>query len=138
MLTEDELASMRETVSSALPDTATVTRVATGRTFNATTGAYTAGTVETVWSGNCRVRPQQAAERQTIIGDAHATLHRYIGTVDFDADGLAVDDFLTVDTSTDDHMVGRWFRILEIRDGSWNLGRRLLLEDVTRSANGGS
>lgn len=128
MLDDDLLDGMRDDVTAALPDACEVTRQGARGEFDNTTGLYDEAVPVDVWSGACRVRTQLSAERQVLFGDAHQVLGRYVATVPFDASGIAVDDFLTVTESDDPDIVGQSFRVLEVRLGSWSLGRRLTLE----------
>jgi hypothetical protein len=143
MLTDDEVAGMRATSASALPDTCTVTRPVEEFTLDETSLVSEPGESETVYAGPCRVRPRGAQEQDDEVGDLHETLSPYIATLPAsvavavavdpasggDPAGVAVDDYLTVTTSTDDEMVGRSFQIRTVSRGSWKLDRRLGIED---------
>jgi hypothetical protein len=143
VLTRDEIAAMRATSTSALPDTCTITRPVEEFTLNETTLVSEPGDTETVYAGPCRVRPRESQELDTQVGDLHETLSPYIATLpataagalarDPDSEGdpvaVIVDDFLTVTVSTDDEMVGRSFQVTTVSRGSWKLDRRLGVED---------
>jgi hypothetical protein len=105
VLTAGEVASMRDCVASALPDT----------------GAA-------LWSGECRVNPKPGVTREVQIGDAHAITSWYIATLPYDATGFEVDDYFTTTASAlSVDLIGLPMRIVEIERMSWELGRRLTL-----------
>lgn len=130
MLTDDEIDAMRATVEAAMPDRCTITRKGTA-TFDAGAGTYSA-TTATLWSGPCRVVRQATEGREQLVGDEHRIAGRYSAVVPFDADGFDVDDYLTVTaTSTDVALAGRPLRIVDVRVGSWALGRHLACEELS-------
>jgi hypothetical protein len=124
-----ELAAMRATVSAALPDSCTIG--ARGEpTFDTTTGTYTEGAVVAVYTGPCRVRVSgMRGDLVVQAGDEPVTLRTYDATLPWDATGVAVDHILTVTASADPELVGRSMRVRDVQYGSWDLGRRLTLED---------
>lgn len=129
MLSADDLTYMRGTVTAALPDTCTVTRLTARGALNTTTGALAAPTTSTIFTGVCRVRSMTAREREVLIGEGHEVLGAYIGTIPYNAAGVEVDDFLTVTASNDTpDMVNEEFRVVDVNLGSWQLGRRVVLE----------
>lgn len=130
MLTDDEIEAMRATSASALPATCTVTRPSGSLTLDAETLTETPSAGTTVFTGACRVRTLNTQDMPAQVGDLHETLGRYIGTVPYDADGIQVDDFLTVTAGTDDELIGRPLRITDVRWSEWRVDRRLVLEDL--------
>lgn len=139
MLTQAEIDGMRLTSASALPDTCTITRPSGEPTLNEVTGDLEPAGTETVYVGRCRVRPRGTDEQDTQVGDLHETLGDYVGTLPASADDervttgdpndLRVDDTLTVTASTDTAMVGRVFAIVHNGLSSWQIDRRIGLED---------
>lgn len=139
MLTAAEIAGMRLTSASALPDTCTITRPGGEPTLDAVTLDLDPAASVTVYAGICRVRPLQAQEEDVQVGDLHETLGRYVATLPASAshDGVTsgdpndviVDDYLTVVTSTDTGMVGRSFQVIHNGQGSWQIDRRIGLRD---------
>jgi hypothetical protein len=128
MITADQLASMRATVSSSLPDTCTIGPRGT-RTFNPTTGTYSDVAGTPVYSGPCRIRPQPRADIVVQAGEEPVTLDTYDLTLPWDATGVEVDHIWTGVTSSDPDLVGRQMRVTDVRAGSWQLGRRVVLEN---------
>lgn len=147
MLTTAELDAMRETSASALPATCTITRPTGDPTFNPTTGEYDVPAPQTIYTGACRIRTLSTQDINVLVGDLHETLGRYICTLPHTATGIEVDDFLTVTAGTDEAidegydeeydadygdqvgLVGRSFRITDVRWSEWHIDRRLVLED---------
>jgi hypothetical protein len=139
VLTQAEIDGMRLTSASALPDTCTITRPSGEPTLNDTTGDLDPAGTETVYVGACRVRPRGSQEQDTQVGDLHETLGDYVGTLPAsataeqvtsgDPNDIRLDDSLTVTASTDTAMVGRTFRIVHNGHGSWQIDRRIGLED---------
>lgn len=130
MLTTAEIAAMRTTVESALTDTASIVRRTAG-TLNAATGDVTVTPPAALWSGLCRVRSRASASRDVQIGDAHAQIGQYVATLPVDADGFDVGDYLTVTSSaTGVDLIGVPMQIIDIQLGTWDLGRRLMLQSA--------
>lgn len=139
MLTQAEIDGMHLTSASALPDTCTITRPSGEPTLDTVTlDLDPAGSV-TVYAGICRVRPRESEEQDSQVGDLHETLSPYVGTLPAvashegvtagDPNDVLVDDYLTVVTSTDPAMVGRSFQIRHLGLSSWQIDRRLGLEN---------
>lgn len=126
MLTSGELAGMRTTVASALPDTASITRRAAGTVD--VDGSYVADVGMVMWTGACRVNPKPGVTREVQIGDAHAITSWYVATLPYDATGFGVDDYLVVTASSfSTDLIGKPLRIVEIELMTWEVGRRLTL-----------
>lgn len=138
MLTGAEIASMRTVVAAAMPDECEITRrsaTAGAGTLDTGTGVLTAPAATVLWSGPCRVRSRAAAARDVTIGDAHAVLGQYVATLPVDADGFDVDDYLVVTSAQAAvELVGVPLQILEVQLGSWDLGRRLVLQAAKPAA----
>lgn len=130
MITDRQLGRMRSASETAFPDAGTVTRPGTGgATWDPSTGVYTGPAPATVWSGSCRVRPALAVEQDVQVGEMHETLGRYVGTFPWDSGEIRVDDFLTLTTASDPQLIGRPLRVVNLSIGSWEIDRRLILED---------
>ena len=130
MLTDAEITSMREVSTSALPDTGTITRPASGGSLNVTTGVWTPSSATTVYTGAMRLRAPTATEMTALFGDEDVTKQRYILTLPHDAAIPAVDDRVSVTTSSDDDIDTRSFRVSVVSLGSWQIDRRCGLELV--------
>ncbi len=139
MLTSAEIAGMRDTSASALPDTCTITRPSGEPTLNETTGDLEPAGSETVYVGACRVRPRGTDEQDTQVGDLHETLGDYVGTLPAlatddrvtsgDPNDVRLNDTLVVTDGTDSAIVGRSFTVVHNPMGAWQIDRRLGLED---------
>jgi len=63
------------------------------------------------------------------VGDQHAILLHFVGTIPYDATGVDADDYLIVTAATfSADLVNQAFRIVDVELGSWSLGHRLLLQ----------
>jgi hypothetical protein len=139
MLNADEIAGMRDTSASALPDTCTITRPGGEPTLDAITLDLDPATPDTIYGGACRVRPRGTDEQDSQVGDLHETLGDYIATLPAlathdavtagDPNAIRVDDYLTVATSTDPSMVGRHFQVRHVGWSSYQIDRRIGLTD---------
>lgn len=139
MLTADEIAGMRDTSASALPDTCTITRPGGEPTLNETTLDLDPAAPDTIYTGVCRVRPRGTDEQDSQVGDLHETLGDYVATLPAlrthdgvtagDPNDVRVDDYLTVTTSTDPSMVARHFQVRHVGWSTWQIDRRLGIED---------
>lgn len=129
MLLQAELSAMRMTSQSALPDTCRITRAGEDPTLDTTTGLLAPADLTTVYTGACRVRTREAQEQDAQVGELHETFGRYVATLPHDAEGIIVDDYLTVLTSSDADMVGRSFQVVHVGWGSWQIDRRIGLRD---------
>jgi len=137
MLFQAEIDGMRDTSAAAQPDTCTITRPIGEPTLNLTTGALAPGASETIYAGPCRVRPRGSEELDAQVGDLHESLGPYIGTIPAttpagaigDPNEVRVDDYLTLTASTDPSIVGRPFQVTHVGWSSWQIDRRLGLQD---------
>lgn len=139
MLTAPEIAGMRDTSASALPDTCTITRTAAEATLDPVTGDLVPDPPTVIYSGSCRVRPRGSQEQDTQVGDLHETLGPYVATLPAlssatgvtagDPNNVRVDDYLEVTASTDGAMDGRAFQVRHVGWSSWQIDRRLGLDD---------
>lgn len=120
---------MRATSASALPDTCAITRAGARGALNTLTGAYPPGARSPIYMGPCRIRPVDGQESDTLVGDLHETLGRYVVTLPHDATGVDVDDHLEVTASDDADLVGQTLRILHIGLSAFQIDRRLVAQD---------
>lgn len=130
MITEGQLASMRSTVTGALPDQCTI-GPSGAPVFDKETGTYSQTAGELVYEGPCRVRVAGQGRGDVVVqaGEEPITLRTYDVTLPWDATGIEVDHVLAVTESSDSALVGRPLRVRDVRFGSWDLGRRLVVED---------
>lgn len=137
---------MRATSVSALPDVCTVTRPVGEPTLDDTTLILEPSAIETVYAGPCRVRPRGSQEESVDVGDLHETLGPYVGTLPAtaalaashapagftvlgDPNNVQVDDYLKVTASSDPSMVGRSFQLVHVGWSSYQIDRRIGLQD---------
>jgi len=139
VLTANEIAAMRHTSVTALPDTCTITRTGGEPTLDPGSLDLDYPTADVIYTGPCRVRTRDAQELNVQVGDLHETLGPYVATLPAlaAADGVTagdpvnvrVDDYLVVTVSVDAAIVSRAFQVRHISWGSWQIDRRLGLED---------
>lgn len=130
---------MRAASLSALPDTCTIWRVAETAELDEETGDLDPGEPSTIYEGPCRVRPRGSQEQDQLVGDLHETLAPYIGTLPAlatatgvtagDPNNVRVDDYLRVTSSSDSDLVDRPFQIKHVGWSSWQIDKRIGLED---------
>ena len=130
MLTEAEIAGMRETATAALPDRCSVTRSSPTGSLNTSTAVWTPTAATTIYVGSCRVRPPDAEDLEVLFGDTEITKQRFVVTFPYDCPALHVDDVVTVTDSSDGLIVNRPFRVTGHASGSWQIDRRAALEAV--------
>lgn len=128
MLTAAEIADMRAVSADALPDTCEITSADIDPSFDPVTGDYTPDPASVIYTGACRVRGRGTDEQPVDSGDRHQVLGDYTATLPHTAD-VQVDQYLTVTASTDTGMIGRAFRIVHVSWSSWQIDRRVGLED---------
>lgn len=130
MLSTRQVTRMRGTSTTALPDHGTVTRPGVGQVvFDPVTGTNTRPPATTVYTGACRVRSPGAVEQDVQVGEMHETLGRYVGTFPWDSGDVRVDDMLILDIASDPQLIGRPLRVVNVAVGSWEIDRRVMLED---------
>lgn len=128
MLTATELAAMRVTSTSALPDTCIINRPATTGSVGEGTGNWTPGAPTLIYSGACRLRPPDMAEIRVLAGGEQVTRQRFILTITDDAATVAVDDIVTFTGSSDPHIADRPFRVVGYASSSFLIDRRIVVE----------
>ena len=107
-------------------DTCTIIRT-TGQTLNTTTGAYSAGTPTTVYSGACLVRPQAASSAQ--FGGEQVELRGYNVFVPYTVEGVLPDDVVTVTSTTDGELDGKTLIVHNVQSDTYNTRRLLECEN---------
>ena len=68
------LPGLRAQAESMMRDSCTITRPGGGETWDDATGGYLSGSSVILYSGRCRVRRPNVAEREALAGDADWTL----------------------------------------------------------------
>lgn len=128
MLTAGELAGMRAASLSALPDECRITRPAGPPVLDPATGGLVSPDPVVVFEGPCRLRRGGISEENTRAGDLHLTLSGYQATLPHDCT-VEVDDYLEVTVSSDEGLVGRSFQVRHVSWSSYQVDRRVQLED---------
>lgn len=132
MLTAGELAGMRETSQSAMPDVVRVTRPSTGSTFDPVTLIESPGVPVTVYEGRGRVRMPTPTEMERVFGDTEVTVLRLVVKLPADVVGVNRDDRVQVVSGTDPDVAGRSFRVTVVASGSNWIDRTLGVEEVQK------
>jgi len=133
MLTSSELAGMRVTSISALPDIIEISRPSEGGTLDPITGTWTPNVSTPVYSGPGRVRlPASTTEMERIFGDTEVTVQRYVAMLPWDAVGIQRGDRIGVVDGSDPEVGGRSFRVVAIAAGSNWIDRLIGCEEVDR------
>lgn len=101
--------------------------------FNPSTGEMAAdATPELIYDGICRITPTKG-DREIAVGDEIVVLRDTDFYLPFNAPLPIVDDLITVTTAVDLALVGRVFRITNVRVGETNVARRLSAVTVAPS-----
>lgn len=131
MLTDSELASIRDTHDQALPDTCTITRAAGPGTFDESTGQYASVPAPTaVYSGACRVgMAAVSGSRGLDFGEEPVTIRMYVVTLPASEDDVQVDDIVTITDSADTQLEGKVLRVADVRAWSFGITRRLVCQE---------
>lgn len=108
-----------------MTDTATITGPAGTPTFNATTGAYTPSPGATLYTGKCRVKPQNVVDRTVQAGERPVHIWPYVVSVPMTATGIPVDATVTVTASADPDLVGQVLTVKDVARGTSVTARRL-------------
>jgi hypothetical protein len=99
------------------------------RRSRATVTRGTHPTVTTVHASlPVRVRPSQRATTEVESGGETVALHLYDVETDPTAD-LRRHDVLTILSSEDPKMVGRWLTVIEVTGDDWQAGRRVVCQE---------
>jgi hypothetical protein len=113
-----------------MQDTCTITRADAGTpVFNETTGAYTSSAPTTVYTGPCRVKPRNLADRVVDAGEQAVSLWPFQVSIPFAATDVELDDLVTVTASVDPSLVGRELRVRSVTRGTFVTARRLECEE---------
>jgi hypothetical protein len=120
---------LRAQAESLMQDACTITRTTAGTTFNETTGQYDAGSTSTLYTGKCRVKPRDNADRVVQFGERAVSFWPYIVSVPMSVTTVELNDVITITASAlDASLVGLKLRVREVLAGSHLTARRLSCE----------
>lgn len=108
-----------------MTDSATITAPAGAPTFNSTTGAYTASPGATLYTGKCRVKPENVMDRQVQAGERPVQIWPYTVSVPMTVTSIPVGATVTVTASADPDLVGQVFTVKDVARGTNITARRL-------------
>jgi hypothetical protein len=129
----------RRAAEALMVDSCTITRGGGGQVFDPATGQYVTTPGETLYSGPCRVKPQNTADRVVESGGQAVSLWPFVVSVPMALEpyedefgdayktvAFQVDDLVTVTASQlDTAMVGLVLRVRQVALGSHLTARRL-------------
>lgn len=131
MIEADELAELRTTSQSAMPDSCVVARPDyPSATLNTTTGLYDVPDPVSVYEGVCRIRPDTGTPTVTRAGDTPTTVTTYVVTVPDDSGPFEIGDVVSITVSDDPNIANRSFRVTDVPAGSWQIDQRLRCEQL--------
>lgn len=120
----------RVAAESLMVDACTITRATAGSTFDETTLTYSGGSSATLYSGKCRVKPRDNADRVVQYGERAVSFWPYIVSVPMSVTTVELNDVITVTASAlDASLVGLSLRVREVLSGSHLTARRLSCEE---------
>jgi hypothetical protein len=110
-------------------DSCTITRGGGEQVFDPATGQYVTTPGELLYSGPCRVKPQNTADRVVESGGQAVSLWPFLVSVPVSDVSYQVDDLVTVTASAlDATLAGRVLRVRQVAVGSHLTSRRLSCE----------
>lgn len=134
--TGPNLAPAKAAVERLMDDTCTITRDPQGEDdsqFDGNTGQLFAdqGDPEPVWTGRCKVSSAGLISGTHGEQEGGATVNAriYEGAIPIDAPEILIGDVLTLESSRRDLLlVGKQFRVTDVRYGSFSVSRKFVLE----------
>lgn len=97
--------------------------------FDATTGAYTTPAGVTLYTGKCRVKPQNVQDRTVTAGERPVQVWPYVVSVPVTVVDIPVDATVTVTASADADLVGQVLTVKDVTRGTDLTARRLSCVD---------
>lgn len=95
------------------------------------TGEKTPAPTETIYSGKCKVQTYEAHESKPDAGEHVWTVQRYSVHIPVSSPAVAVDDRIEITAAvTDDHLIGRTYRVSGLLHKSLATAQRLLVDEV--------
>jgi hypothetical protein len=116
----------RRAAEALMVDTCTITRGTGEQVFDPATGQYVTTAGELLYTGPCRVKPQNNADRVVEAGGQAVSLWPFVVSVPVSEVSFEVDDLVTVTASVlDPALVGKVLRVRQVALGSHLTARRL-------------
>ena len=118
----------RAAAEALMVDACTITRRTGLGAINETTGQYTP-TSSTIYTGACRVKPRDNADRVAQYGQEVVSFWPYVVSVPISVSTVDLDDVVTITASAlDSSLVGLSLRVREVLSGTHLTARRLSCE----------
>lgn len=134
LFTDRELREMRALQAKGMGDRCKVQRTVAGG-LNEVTGQYGAPTATTIYEGVCRVAPTTSGQ-PTVVGQEEVVYRQTDVFLPHDAPVPREDDIIVVTRAEHDpDMVGRVFRIVDVRLSSNNNARKVSCTNLQPSDN---
>lgn len=90
-----------------------------------------------VWEGKCLLTPTEGPREQP-VGEGIISMRDADAIIPIDAPTPRIDDEVEITASRDPELVGRWFRVTDVRVYSNQPARRLSMVQAQPSRNWGS
>lgn len=119
----------RPTATGTMTATCTITRGG-GEGTTDPDGTWTPGAPTTVYTGACRMQALTTNERIEVAGDTQTTVRRYLLAVEYDTDQVEIGDTVTITAAVDVDAVGMTLRVVDVRYGSEQWQRDLIVEET--------
>lgn len=114
----------------------TITRTTSKGTLNETTGLYDAPTSTVIYTGPAHFSPVTfRRDRQELGGQTAIRIRQYRAVLPWDSGDIHLNDFFTVDSTTDPELDGRTFDVTDVMYESELSARRITLTDTSVDAD---
>lgn len=115
-----------------MTDTCTITAASGPQVYQPATDSYVTPPGVLRYSGKCRVKPRDNADREVEAGGATASLWPYVVSVPMSAVGIEDDDVVTITASAlDPELIDAKLRVRQVAQGTFLTARRLGCEVQT-------
>ena len=115
----------------------TINRVIERGDINQSTKKYDNPSITSIYAGPAHISPvTYRRDRQELGGEESIRIRQYRCILPWDAGNVLVDDFCTINFSSDPEMVGKVFDITDILYESQMVVRRISMVDTTKNISG--
>lgn len=122
------LDKLKSTIEAFMADQCVIERPSS-RTLDTNTGVESVGQGTEIYSGKCRIAP--TSERgEEVVGDEMVSWRDTDFFIPLSAPQIRQDDILTVTSATDSEMVGRVWRITDVRQATYQVERKLSAQSL--------
>lgn len=122
------LDKLKSTVEAFMADECVIERPS-DRSLDTSTGVESVGQGTEIYSGKCRITP--TSERgEEVVGEEMVSWRDTDFYIPLSAPEIHQDDLLTVTSATDAEMVGRVWRITDVRQATYQTSRQLSAQSL--------